>query len=279
MSFAEEISNTGPDRFELEGREAPETLLNDVVRLLANHRSVRSYRPNPLPEGALEVIVTAAQSASTSSNLQAYSIIAVQDPERKRLLAEWSNNPFVADAPLLLAFCADLHRLEMVSRRQGYEFVEREMEMFIQAVVDTALAGQNAAVAAESLGLGICYIGGIRNEVAKVAELLELPPRTVALFGMTVGYPAKPSRVRHRLPLDVILHHETYSDDGLEDGLRRYDEITAASGIYAGRRVQADNAKEPQVYAWCEHTARRMSRRHPKRATMRRQLEQLGWEF
>lgn len=279
MSCAKDASNGGPHRFQLEGREVPEALLNDVVRLLASHRSVRSYRPDPLPDGVLEVIVTAAQSASTSHNFQAYSIIAVRDPERKRLLVEWSGNSFVAHAPLVLVFCADLHRLEMVSQRQGYEFVDRGMDMFIQAVVDTALASQNAAVAAQSLGLGVCYVGGIRNEIVKVAELLGLPPRTFALFGLTVGYPAEPSQVRHRLPLDVVLHYETYSDAGLEDGLRRYDEVTAQSGIYSGRRAYADDAREPQIYGWCEHTARRTARRHPKRATMRQQLEQLGWEF
>lgn len=279
MSDTIEFTGAGPDRFELEGRSAPQALMNDVIRLLASHRSIRAYRPDPLPEGALEVIVTAAQSASTSSNLQMYSIVAVQDPERKRLLAEWSNNPFVTDAPLFLVFCPDLHRLETVTRRQGYDFAEREMEMFIQAVVDTALAAQNAAVAAESMGLGICYIGGIRNEPLKVAELLQLPPRTFALVGMTVGYPAQPSRVRHRLPMDVVLHYETYSEEGLEDGLRRYDEITAASGIYAGRRVAVEGEKESKLYGWCEHTARRLARRHPKRSDMRRLLEQLGWEF
>lgn len=279
--FMSDVTETaaGPDRFELEGRPAPEALVNDVIRLLAGHRSIRSYKPDPLPEGVLEVIVTAAQSASTSSNLQTYSIVAVQDPERKRLLAELSDNAFVADAPLFLVFCADLHRLEVVARRQGYELAERGLDMFIQAVVDAALAAQNAAIAAESLGLGICYIGGIRNEVAKVAEVLQLPPRTFALVGMTVGYPARPSRVRHRLPMDVVLHHETYSDEGLEDGLRRYDELTAASGIYAGRRAASDDAKEPKLYGWCEHSARRVARRHPKRQDLRRQLEQLGWEF
>src|SRR5690606_33005245 len=135
---------------------------------------------------------------------------------------------FVADAPLVLVFCPDLHRLEAVSRRQGYEFAERGMDLFLQAVVDTALAAQNTAVAAESLGLGICYVGGIRDAVAEVAELLHLPPRTFGLFALTVGYPAKPTRVRHRLPLEVVLHREVYSDAGLEDGLRRYDETTAA---------------------------------------------------
>lgn len=278
MAFVATDALAGPDRFELEGRPVPETLLNDVVRLLCRHRSVRSYRPDPLPEGVLEVLVTAAQSASTSRHFQAYSIVAVQDPERKKRLAELSNNGFVADAPLVLVFCPDLHRLEAVSRRQGYEFAERGMDMFLQAVVDTALAAQNAAIAAESLGLGICYIGGIRDAVVEVAELLRLPPRTFALFAMTVGYPAGPTHVRPRLPMDVVLHRETYSDHKLEEGLRRYDEITAASGIYA-RRAAPEDGGEPRLYGWCEHTARRLARPHPKRAALRRQLEELGWEF
>lgn len=268
-----------PNRFELEGRAVPDELLTPVIKLLASHRSVRSYRPDPLPEGILTALVTAAQSASTSSNLQTYSIIAVQDPDKKRRIAEWSENPFVVEAPLLLVFCPDLHRLEVVCRRQGHEFVDRDMEMFIQAVVDAALAGQNTAVAAESLGLGICMIGGIRNQTAKVAELLRLPPRTFALFGMTVGYPANRSRVRHRLPMDVVLHREEYSDANLEEGLRRYDEVTAQSGIYAGRQITSAGAGKPALYGWCEHSARRMSRTNPHRTKMREQLERLGWEF
>lgn len=279
MTPMDEKLDFGPDRFELEGRDAPEALVNDVVRLLASHRSVRSYRPDPLPDGVLEVLVTAAQSASTSSNLQSYSIVAVRDPEKKNRIAEWSNNPFASQAPLILVFCPDLYRLEQVSRRQGYDFAERGMEMFIQAVVDAALAAQNAAVAAESLGLGICYLGGVRNEMAKMAELLRLPPRTFALVGMTVGYPAQASRVRHRLPMDVILHHEEYSDAHLEEGLRRYDTITAQSGIYAGRQVAVDDTRNVTTYGWCEHTARRMARPHPKRLHMLQQLEKLGWEF
>lgn len=267
------------DRFALEGRTFPEEFVNDVIRLMARHRSIRAYRPDPLPDGILEVLVTAAQSASTSSNLQSYSIVAVQDPEKRRLLAEWSKNPFVAQAPLFLVFCPDLHRLEVVTKGQGYEMNSRGLEMFMVSVVDTALAAQNLALAAESLGLGICYIGGLRNEVTKVAELLRLPPKTFGLFGMTVGYPADASRVRHRLPLDVVLHREEYSDANLEDGLARYDEVTAASGIYANRRVAVDGTAEPDMYGWREHTARRMARPSKSRVNMQEKLEQLGWEF
>ena len=277
------------NRFQLEDRQPPAELLNDVIIQLASHASVRSYRPDPLPEGILEVLITAAQSASTSSNLQNYSIIAIEDEEKRRLLSELTDNAHVAQAPLFLVFCPDLHRMEVVCRRQGHPFEDRKMEMFIQAVVDAALVAQNAAIAAESLGLGICMIGGIRNQTAKVAELLNLPPRSFALVGMTVGYPAKPAKVRHRLPLDVILHREVYSDDNLEDGLRRYDEVTAKSGIYAGRQVvtpeqksgeaQAEGEKQPRIYGWSEHSARRMARATASRADMQAQLEALGWEF
>lgn len=279
MTLYDATLDAGPDRFQLEGRPAPKELINDVIRQIASHRSVRSYRPDPLPDGVLDVLVTAAQSASTSSNLQTYSIIAVRDSERKQLLAEWSNNSFATQAPLILVFCPDLHRLEVVCRHQGYEFADRYMEMFIQAVVDAALAAQNTAVAAESLGLGICYLGGIRNQTEKVAELLNLPPRTFALVGMTIGYPANPSRVRHRLPQRVVLHQEVYSDAHLEEGLSEYDRITAESGIYAGRQISSADRKDPKLYGWSEHSARRMARPHPNRINMREQLERLGWEF
>lgn len=99
MSNEKKRPSPGPDRFDLEGIEVPEALVNDVIRLMASHRSIRSYRSDPLPERLVEVLATAAQSASTSSNLQTYSIIAVRDVESKRLLAEWSSNPFAADAP------------------------------------------------------------------------------------------------------------------------------------------------------------------------------------
>lgn len=269
------------DRFTVEGRSAPEELLNPVIRHLASHASVRRYRPDPLPEGALEILVTAAQSASTSSNLQNYSIIAVESAERRERLAELTRNDHVRQAPLFLVFCPDLHRLERVAAIRGHAFNDRKMEMFLQAVVDAALAGQNAAVAAESLGLGICFIGGIRNRLRDVAELLQLPPRTFALFGMTVGYPEKPSKVKPRLPLRVILHREQYSDEGLEEGIEEYDRTMAATGVYKGRQVQTagSEALDPAAYGWSEHSARRMARPSPERAEMKAILESLGWEF
>src|SRR5690606_18557394 len=171
---------------------------------------------------------------------------------------------------------------------QGYPFEDRYTEMFMQAVVDAALAGQNAALAAESLGLGICFIGAIRNHPLEVARLLKLPPRTFALFGLTVGYPAREPRIKPRLPQEVTVHWEEYSDAGLEEGLAAYDATMAATGIYKNREVAVpptvrtpgqDAPAAARIYGWCEHSARRMARAHPLRRHIKQALEQLGWEF
>lgn len=268
------------------GRPLPPSSVNPVLLNLVQHASVRSYLSDPVSEDDLKAILTAAQSASTSSNLQMYSIIAVTDPERKEKLAELSGDQDqVRQAPLFLVFCPDLHRLERVCRRQGLPFEDRYTEMFIQAVVDAALAGQNAAVAAESLGYGICMIGGIRNRPEEAARLLGLPPRVFALFGMTVGRPARRPKIKPRLPHEVIFHREAYSDAGLEEGLRAYDAEMAASGVYRGRQVKApavsnEGGGDGQgIYGWCEHSARRLSRAHPDRRRIKESLERLGWEL
>jgi len=272
---------TATNRFQQENRQLPETVLTETIKTMAAHASVRQYKPDPVPQEALEAILTAARSASTSSNLQMYSIIVVTDPERREQLAQLSGDQDqIRQAPVFLVFCPDLHRLERVCQRQGYPFADRYMEMFIQAVVDAALAGQNAAVAAESLGLGICFVGGIRNRPLEVARLLKLPPRTFALFGLTVGYPAYQPKIKPRLPAEVTVHREEYSEAGLEEGLAAYDSIMAQTGIYKDREVQVDGQPgATRLYGWCEHSARRMAKPHPLRRNMKEMLEQLGWEF
>jgi nitroreductase len=187
---------------------------NETLDLLLAHRSVRSYLPEPLPEGALEAAIAAAQSASTSSNLQVWSVIAVEDEARKaRLSALAANQAHVARAPLLLVWLADLARLRQISLREGEPGEGLDyFEAFLLAAVDAALAAQNAAIALESLGLGCCYIGGMRNQAAEVAAELGLPEHVFALFGMTIGRP-DPKRlpaVKPRLPQEAVLFREQY---------------------------------------------------------------------
>ena len=188
---------------------------NEVFATILSHRSVRAFSPAPLPPGTLQQLVAAAQSASTSSNLQTWSEVAVEDPDRKaRLAALGSGQKHIVQCPLYLIWLVDLARLDRVAGErqmwlQGLDY----LEPFIVGIVDAALAAQNAAIALESLGLGFVYIGAMRNHPEKVAAELGLPLHVMALFGMCVGYPdpAVPTGVKPRLPQSAVLHHEQYS--------------------------------------------------------------------
>ena len=202
---------------------------NQVLETILNHRSVRGFLPDALPDGTLETLVAAAQSASTSSNLQVWSVIAVQDTERKSRIATLAGNQqFIRDAPLLLIWLADLARLDGIAAdRQLQVEGTHFLEAFILGIVDAALASQSAILAAESLGLGGVYIGAMRNLPEEVAAELKLPPHVFAVFGMSIGYPdpAKATGIKPRLPQDIVLHHEQYDSALKRDAIERYNAI------------------------------------------------------
>lgn len=205
---------------------------NEVIATQLGHRSVRAFLSDPLPAGTLELLVAAAQSAPTSSNIQAWSVVAVEEPGRKARLARLAGNQqHIIDAPLLLVWVADLARASDVGQRrdlalEGLDFTEA----FLLATIDAALAAQNALVAAESLGLGTVYIGALRNHPAKVAAELGLPARGYAVFGLVIGHPdpARPTAVKPRLPQEAVLHRERYSIDAQHAAIARHDEHTLA---------------------------------------------------
>ena len=138
---------------------------NDTMDLLLSHRSVRGFLSDPLPAGTLEALVAAAQSASSSSNVQAWTVIAVENPETKAALAKVANGQkHMEECPVLLVWCADLARTKQIGERQSYPTdATGFLESFIVSMVDAALAAQNATVAAESFGLGMVYIGAANN--------------------------------------------------------------------------------------------------------------------
>lgn len=203
---------------------APDVVLprSAVLDSILAHRSVRAFLPTPLAPGVLEALVAAASSAPTSSNQQAWSVVAVEDPARKARLAELSaGQRFITQAPVFLCFIADLSRLERLGeahrrRLEGLDY----LESFMVALMDAALAAQNLVVAAESLGLGTVYVGALRHQPEAVAKELELPPNAFAPFGLSVGHPdpAVPGAVKPRLPQALVLHREVYAarDEGRE---------------------------------------------------------------
>jgi nitroreductase len=203
------------------------TAWNETLDTILAHRSVRAYLPDAVPAGTVELLVAAAQSAATSSNLQPWSVIAVEDPARKaRLAALAGDQKQIHQAPLFLLWIVDHHRLTRIGEQigtpaKGLHF----LESFLLGAVDTSLAAQNAALALESIGLGSCYIGAIRNRPAEVAAELGLPPQSFALFGLTVGYPdpAAPASVKPRLPQEAVLFGEQYGSENSAAGIAAYD--------------------------------------------------------
>ncbi len=193
---------------------AVSTEWNGTLDVLLSHRSVRAYLPNALPWDTLEILVAAAQSAASSSNLQAWSVIAVENKERKaRLAALAGNQQHIIQAPLLLVWLIDLSRLSKLAEARGQASGGLDYtDSFLLGAVDASLAAQNAVVALESLGLGSVYIGAIRNKPLEVAAELGLPPHVFALFGLVVGKPDpnSPTSVKPRLPQDAVLLREQY---------------------------------------------------------------------
>lgn len=202
--------------------------MNDVIKLLQSHRSIRKFTDQEIPRGLLLELLKAGQAAATSSHVQAYSVIHVKDAANREQLAELSGGQgYVASSAVFLVFCADMKRPTEASARTGAN-VERGMtEQLLVATVDTALMAQNVAVAAESEGLGICYIGGIRNNPEAVSELLKLPPHVYPVFGMCLGYPDHQPEVKPRLPVEAILKEDYYTEDSdqvvaFDDTMRAY---------------------------------------------------------
>ena len=250
---------------------------NATLDLISRHGSVRKYRPDPVPVETIETIISAAQRTSTSSNMQAYSVVAVMDAAKRARLAELcGNQEHIAQAPVFLAWCADLARLDRACEMRGYTQVTSYVENFLIAALDAVIAAQTAALAAESLGLGICYIGSIRNNTQAVIDLLGLPRLVFPITGMTVGWPAAEPLIRPRLPLRAVLHWEPDDRAGEDEALAEYDRAMAATGIYGGRQVPAPG--KPDVmedYGWTEHSARRVSQ--ALRTDLREVLERQGF--
>ncbi|PTQ82929.1 FMN reductase (NADPH) [Trichococcus patagoniensis] len=190
--------------------------MNETIERILAHRTVRDFENRPLSPGQIETIVRSAQAASTSSFVQAYSIIGVTDPEKKRELSKISRNQaFVADNGHFFVFCADLHRHAVIGEMEGKDVTAslESTEKFMVGVIDAALAAQNAALAAEAMGLGICYVGGLRNDLEKVRDLLKIPDKVLPLFGLAVGYPTCINDQKPRLPLEHVYHENEYQQD------------------------------------------------------------------
>lgn len=198
--------------------------MNKVVEILKAHRSIRKFTPEPVSQDIVEELIRAGQCAATSSFIQACTVIQVTEPgTREKLCEAAAGQLYVKDSPVFLVFCADMHRHQLACDMHGEKMLSGFTEQFLTASVDCALFAQNVLVAAESLGLGVCYIGAIRNKIAEVDSLLELPDKVYPVFGMCIGYPDQAPEIKPRLPIEVVLKQQHYTDYQDQNLISDYD--------------------------------------------------------
>jgi nitroreductase len=247
--------------------------MNETLDLLRAHRSIRAFTDDPVPDAHLEAAIRAGQAASTSSHIQAASALEVLDrSERERLVELTGGQPWVRDCARFLVVCGDIRRHQLVAETHAVPNAQN-LEAFLLAAVDATLFAQNVAIALESLGYGVCYIGGLRNRLPEVIELLEIPFGVLPLYGLCVGVPDSAADLgdpapKPRLPLGAVLHRGRYADDEtLRAQIADFDRTMGA--YYASRGKPGHD--------WSGALWRRFSK--PAREHLRACYESLGASF
>lgn len=237
--------------------------MTPTIELQRSHRSIRSFTDQPIADQQREAILSAAQSVSSSSFLQCSSIIRITDKGlREQLVGLTGGQKYVATAAEFWVFCADFNRLQQICPEAQLGLAEQ----LLLGSVDTALMGQNAMLAAESLGLGGVFIGGIRNSIAEVTELLGLPKFVLPLFGLCLGTPAQTPQLKPRMPLEMLVHENHYQPIDAQ--------VLAA---YDGEQEEYYLSREsnPRRESWSEHIQKTLVKE--SRPFMLDYLHKQGW--
>jgi nitroreductase len=223
---------------------------------------VRRFKTDPVPEDVLDRVLEAGLRASSSGNMQSWSVIVTSDEKLKReLFLPHFEQPMAVEAPLLLTFCADFHRMRLWLEQSGAPLNFDNFMSFLIGSIDAVLASQNVALAAEAEGLGLCYMGTTLASCRDIARILECPENVVPVVGFALGYADESGAVRDRLPLGAVVHHERYRDYDSERiasvyrereaaGWKRYMEIPELR-----ERVSSVGAKNlAQIYTLAKYT-------------------------
>ncbi len=219
--------------------------MNLTIQSILSHTSVRSFTKEKVSEEIVETLIKCAQAASSSHFVQAYSMIQITDLSIRNKIAELLDNPkHIIEAPVYFVFVADLSRHEQITKHHNIEMGSLESEALLIATVDTTLAAQTMMIAAESLGLGGVYTGVIRNYPKEISDILKLPSKSFALFGLSLGYPNKINEVKPRLPMNEVVHLNEYNMDKSIQNLLNYDKEME---VYYSKR-SSNNKSENWTY-------------------------------
>jgi FMN reductase [NAD(P)H] len=250
--------------------------INELARI-AEHRSLRRYRPDPVSTDLLQLLCACALSAPTKSDLQQADIIHVADPaKRQRIVAHLPEMPWILDAPVFLVFCGNNRRIRHIGQWRGKPFANEHLDHFMNAAVDAGIVMMNFISAAEAAGLGTCPISAIRNAIDTVSKELELPEGVFPIAGLCVGYPEAAGHISPRLSLDVTVHTDRYDESQLKEQVDSYDRRRHANHPYGKqRRIKQFGAAD--FYGWSEDKARQYA--EPERADFGAYIRRQGFSL
>jgi nitroreductase/FMN reductase [NAD(P)H] len=259
---------------DLDGPDVP-----PQVAALLDRRVARRYRDEDVPDALLDVLLAAAQSAPTKSDLQQYSVVVMRDRVRIKRIADWIGTmDWIASAPVFLVWCGDMRRGQRLCAMHGMPHANNNLDTFLNTAVDCSLAMGQFIAAADAVGLGTCPISYVRSHIEKVTPLLGLPDGVYPVAGLSVGWPVFRRPVAMRLPQSVVVHRERYDDAALEPEARDYDARRAAR-----EPIAAASLKNNDVYpsrdgvGWSENVARQLS--VPERFGFAAYLKTRGFEL
>ena len=233
----------------------------DAVSALLDRRVTRRYKPDPVPDSLLDVLLAAAQSAPAKSDLQQYSVVVMRDGARIKRIADWIGTmDWIADAPVFLVWCGDMRRGQRMCELHGMEHANNNMDTFLNTAVDCALAMSQFMAAADAVGLGTCPISYVRSHIERVTPLLGLPKGVYPVSGLTVGWPVQKRFTSMRLPQSIVVHRERYDDANLPAELAAYDERRRAREPLQPGGLKNNDVHTPREgVGWSENCARQLS--------------------
>ncbi|MFH2102303.1 MAG: nitroreductase family protein [Chloroflexota bacterium] len=248
--------------------------LNPIITSMLNRKSIRKYKPDQPTDDVVEAIVRVGQQAPFASQL--YSV----------LLSRGEKAPF--DAPLWFVICVDVHKLERFMKIRGWEMVTNDLSLLFFGIQDAAYMAENMVIAAESLGLGSCFIGNAPYVADQIAAEFNLPPRVFPLVGLVMGYPDEEFPPRPRYPLWFTLFEDSYpefTDEQVAAAMKVMDDGYLAQGYYAKQKAKIrleEDRKETHTYkdySWTEHISRKWGQWFRSPEELIEQLQKRGFEI
>ncbi len=276
MKFSKLVADRYAEEIKLDFSKIQKTT---TLKSILSRRSIRKFLKKPISKELLTLLLAAAQSAPSKSNLQQYSILVIQDQNIKNEISNLiGNTKWALTAPNFFLFLADIRRNIKITNYRGYDHKNNNVDTFMNGVIDAALSMQSTICASESLGLGVCPISMIRNIIDEVKVICKLPKGVFPIAGLAIGWPDQKSKVSIRLPQNIVTHFDKYNEKDLVNKINQYDEkVFKKDPIPENMQRHVDLYGVAKKGTWSENISRQLS--VPERSNFKNWLKENGFNL